>query len=345
MMNKLNNHTVQESTPFVSVVVPCRNEEEYIEGLLDNLSHQYDSKRYEIVIADGMSNDNTRKKILDFIVRNPDLQIRLLDNPKRYIPAGLNAAINESEGDIIVRMDAHSFPSRAYVRHCVEILSTTNFDVVGAPCQMQPGSDTPVAQAIAWGVAHPFGIGDAQYRIQPERGQTVDTVPFGVFHKSLWQSVGGFDESLLTNEDYDFFYRIRQRGGKIYLDPKVHCTYFARPTLGDLAKQYFRYGTWKAQAVKQRPRSLAWRQTVPPTFVAALVLLSTIGTIWPVAWATLFLMLAVYLTLSTIFAIRLSLKHDDFKTLPFIPLVFFTIHSTWGFGFLLGLLRSLRESK
>ncbi len=325
--------------PFVSVVIPCFNEERYIQKVLENLAGQYAPARSEIIVVDGRSTDRTRERVAEFGEAHPGLQVRLVDNPVRHIPAGVNLGIKEARGEIIVRMDAHSVPSSNYVRRCVEQLGAA--EVVGMPWRIQPGAETLAARAIALAVAHPFGIGDAKYRL-PGRAVTelVDTVPFGVFRKSLWAEVGGFNERLLANEDYDFHYRIRKRGGRILLDTSGHSLYFARPTIKELARQYFRYGTWKAQMIKLHPRSLRLRQLVAPAFVASVISTALVGFWWRPAWLALLAVVVPYVLLSLVCALQLASRERELRLTPIISFIFLVIHVTWGSSFLLGLLRS-----
>lgn len=329
---------------FVSIVIPCFNEERYIYKVLENLAGQYQSGRFEIVVVDGRSTDATRERVADFKRAYPNLRVRLVDNPVRNIPAGVNLGIADARGDVIVRMDAHSIPSANYVRRCVEQLeSGDEVAVVGMPWRIRPGAETRAARAVALAVAHPFGIGDAKYRM-PERATTefVDTVPFGVFRKSLWAEVGGFNEALLANEDYDFHYRIRQRGGRILLDASGHSLYFARPTIKELARQYFRYGTWKAQMVKLHPRSLRWRHLVAPAFVAGVASTALVGFWWRPAWLLLGAAVVPYALLSLLCAFGLARRARDMSLLPLVAFIFPVLHVAWGSSFWLGLLRAPR---
>ncbi|MBA2526770.1 MAG: glycosyltransferase family 2 protein [Pyrinomonadaceae bacterium] len=335
-------HRAPNEIIYVSAVIPCFNEERFISKVLHHLASQYNPDHYEILVVDGGSTDDTRKAITEFATRNPAVRVRIVDNPARNIPTALNLGIRAAVGEIIVRMDAHSIPSAGYVRRCVELLTEGEVSVVGMPWRIKPGADSLMARAIALAVAHPFGIGDAKYRLTNATTQFVDTVPFGAFKKRLWEELGGFDEGLLANEDYDFNYRVRRRGGQVLLDSTAHSDYFARASLRELATQYFRYGRWKAQMVKLHPRSIKLRHWAAPAFVAYLLLTVVLGLLWPRMLWLLLPVLALYALLSFVFSLRLAWKAGDWKLTAVIPLVFFVVHCAWGSSFLVGLLRRLR---
>ena len=328
----------------VSVIMPCYNEERFIGKALENLANQYSPEDYEIIVIDGMSDDQTRRVVAEFQRSHPELVIRVVDNPARNIPHALNLGIATALGEIIARIDAHAAPSPGYIRRCVEVLREGNGAVVGMPCCVRAGDDTATARAIAIAVSHPFGIGDAKYRLSvgaDGEGATqefVDTVAFACFRKSLWTELGGFDENLLTNEDYDFNYRARLRGDKVLLDRGERCDYFARATLAKLASQYLRYGAWKARMIRQRPRSMKLRHLVAPAFVASIAFLAAIGFWRSIAWKMLALESVAYLTAALVFAYQASrTEREKFPVMLIMPLVFFTIHFSWGASFLWGL--------
>ncbi|HET9942060.1 MAG TPA: glycosyltransferase family 2 protein, partial [Terriglobia bacterium] len=285
------------SNDTVSVVIPCYNEERFILKALEQLVNQYDRDRYEILVVDGLSSDRTRDLIEGFRRDNPEVQVRLIDNPARNIPTALNLGIGASRGNIIARMDAHAVPSPGYIRRCVEVLRQTDAAIVGAPCRVQPGAPSLMARAIAFAVSHPLGIGDAKYRLGKAGPlqEPVDTVAFACFRRSVWDDLGGFNERLLANEDYDFNYRARQSGRKVILDRGEHCDYFARTTLRALATQYCRYGSWKAEMVRLNPRSIRLRHLAAPLFVISLVLLAALGVVWQPAWWILLAEVGTYL--------------------------------------------------
>lgn len=331
---------METSDARVSVVIPCYNEERFIVKVLESLCGQYAAEQFEIIVVDGMSTDRTREVLAQFTAGHPRVHVQLIDNPARNIPTALNVGISAAQGDVIVRMDAHSIPSPNYTRRAVELLSRPGVEVVGMPWRIHPSANTPAARSIALAVTHPFGIGDAKYRTANSGtgNEFVDTVPFGVFNKKLWQALGGFNEDLLANEDYDFNYRVRQRGGRILLDTAAHCAYFARATFGALASQYFRYGFWKAQMLKLHPRSVKLRQLIPPVFVLTVTSLALLG-LWltPALWL-LSAVLVAYASLALFSAAQLLRRDKDLRLLLFVPVSFFLIHLGWGLGFLRGLL-------
>ena len=153
---------------------------------------------------------------------------------------------------------------------------------MGGVWEIQPGGKTRLARAIALAAAHPFGVGDALYRLGAPSGP-VDTVPFGAYRRGLIKKIGAYDPTLLSNEDYEFNTRIRLNGGTVYLDNGVRCGYYARATLAGLARQYARYGFWKYQMLRRYPATLRWRQALPPLFVLGLAILTLLAPWWNLA--------------------------------------------------------------
>lgn len=335
-------HISSTARTTVSVVIPCYNEEGFIAKALESLADQYEYESYEIIVVDGMSSDQTRKEIVEFAEEHKRLVIRIVDNPARNIPSALNLGVQNARGEIIARMDAHAVPPKNYIRRCVEVLNEIGVGVVGMPCYIKPSQDTLMAEAIANAVSHSFGIGDAKYRLSESQlpWESVDTVAFSCFRKSLWQELGGFNESLLTNEDYDFNYRVRKQGWHVILDRSGQCDYFARSTLDQLSQQYRRYGYWKAQMLKLHPASIKLRHMVAPVFVASILLLTLLGFFIRLAWLALALELLLYFLLAVYFGFKIGRKTGRGPGLTLLmPVVFFTIHSSWGSSFLIGMLR------
>jgi len=326
----------------VSVIIPCYNEERFIGKALEQLADQFEPDRYELVVIDGRSEDRTRAVVDEFKTRRPDVSVLLVENPARNIPTALNLGIAAARGDIIARMDAHAVPSDGYIRRCVEVLQSGTAGAVGMPCMVRPGADTLIARAIAAGVSHPFGIGDATYRLGSSgpAQQAVDTVAFACFRKSLWKELGGYNESLHTNEDYDFNYRVRRSGREVILDRGGHCDYFARSTLKTLASQYLRYGGWKAEMIRLHPRSTKLRHLVAPLFVLSILVLAIAGLFWKPAGWLLLVEVVTYLVCALVAGLQAAKRsHEGLAMALVMPLIFATIHLSWGSSFLFRLLR------
>ena len=322
--------------PSVSVIIPCRNEEKTIHLVLDAIHAQtYPRELQQVVIADGFSEDRTREQIESFKTSHPDLVVMVVNNPKRIIPAGLNAAILASSGDLIVRMDAHSIPNPDYVALCVDALERNVAQNVGGVWDIQPGSNSWIARSIAAAAGNPLAVGDARYRFT-DKAAYVDTVPYGSYKRELFNQIGLFDETLLANEDYELNTRIIQSGGKIWLDPKIRCVYFARSSLRALSQQYYGYGYWKFQMLKRYPETLRWRQALPPAFILGLFLFLLAGIFWKPALILFAIALGLYLLVLLGVGIHMASKKSDILLIIGIPLAIITMHFSWGAGFIAG---------
>ncbi len=320
--------------PAVSVVVPCFNEEATIQELLEAIYGQdFPKQQLEVVIADGQSTDGTLARIETFQKAHPELPIRVVGNPQRVIPAGLNKAIAAARGKYIVRLDAHCVPRANYISRSIANLEAGKGWNVGGVWEIKPGAQTWIAASIVQAASHPLGVGDAFYRFT-QRAQRVDTVPFGAFEKGMIAKIGGYDETLLSNEDYEFNTRIRQAGGTIWLDPEIKSVYYARPTLLSLARQYARYGFWKRKMLRRYPASLRLRQAVPPLFTLSLVLLFGLGFVWPWLHILLWVEVVSYVTLLFVVAGKITLENGQLGLLVGIPLAMATMHLSWGGAFL-----------
>jgi succinoglycan biosynthesis protein ExoA len=327
-------------SPKVSIIVPCYNEQSTIRLLLEALCEQtYPRVDMEVIVADGSSTDHTRDVIAGFRRDVPDLSVRVVENPKRYIPSGLNRAIEAARGEIIVRVDGHSKPYPDYVANCIAAHQAGRGDNVGGIWEIHPGTDAWIAKSIAVAAAHPLGVGDALYR-HARHAAEVDTVPFGSFRRTLIERIGPFDESLLTNEDYEFNARIRKAGGKIWLDPSIRSIYFARSTLLELIRQYWRYGFWKWRMLRRYPDTLRWRQALPPLFVLSLAGLIVLCFFIPFARILLAAELVLYSSIMILAGCRAAFREQKAYLIPGLPLAIFAMHIAWGSGLLWSLLTS-----
>ncbi len=324
----------------VSVIVPCFNEESTITLLLDAIKKQtFPIERLEVIIADALSTDQTRKKINQYLQKNMDLAVNVIDNPIRTIPSAVNLAVSEAKGEFIVRLDAHSIPNIKYIELCVNALKTGIADCVGGVWDIVPGGQGWIARSIAFAASHPLAVGDAQYRFTNKSGY-VDTVPFGAFRKDLFNKIGGFNEKLLTNEDYEFYTRIRKNEGKIWLDPAIRCTYFARKDLSSLVHQYWRYGFWKYRMLVNYPETLRWRQALPPLFVFSVIILILSSPFFRFSRWVLLVLLGCYLIALIGTSFKSSIQKRDPGLFVGMPMAVACMHFSWGIGFLYSIIRS-----
>jgi len=327
--------------PSVSIIIPCYNEQDTIHKLLEAIYAQtFPRADLEVVIAEGLSTDGTRARIAAFSDSHPDLHIAVVENPIRSIPASLNCAMKEAQGELILRLDAHSMPYPDYVERSVADLESGLGENVGGVWEVHPGAQTWVAQSIAAAASHPLGVGDALYR-HTDKAALVDTVPFGAFKRELLALVGFFDESLLANEDYEFNARIRKSGGRIWLDPSIRSVYFARPTLAKLAAQYTRYGFWKWRMLRRYPETLRWRQGLPPLFVLSLIGAAVLAVFLPVFRVLLAAGILIYLVILEAAGVRTAVRQKKGYLLIGLPLAIVTMHIAWGAGFLWSMIKGI----
>lgn len=316
----------------VSVVVPCRNEEAHIGRLLRAIAGQA-LRPDDIVLVDGGSTDDTLGVISETSAQLAPIVVRTIVAPDDRLPTAINRAVREATGDVLIRLDGHSSPPPDYIARAVAHLADPKVGVVGGIWQIVPGDTTAMGEGIARAVSHPLGAGDAAYRIRSARTVTdMDTVPFGCFTRATWQLVGGLNESLLGNEDYEFNYRVRRAGLAVRLDPMMHSTYVARGNLGALALQYFRYGWCKMQMLRQHPASLRWRQTLPVLFVAGLLTLAIAALFARPAGILLGLVLLTYFGVLAATSFQICAREGGWRRFGALVTAFATIHLFWGGG-------------
>ena len=318
---------------MLSVICPIYNEEKYIAKCIESiLAQDYPKDKLEVIFADGMSTDRTREIISEYTSKYS--WIRLIDNPKRIVPPALNAAIQASKGEIIMRLDAHAEYPRNYFSELTEQLKLLNADNVGAVCITLPTNNTATAKAIASVLSSKFGMGNSSFRVGAKDITLVDTVPFGCWPRSVFDRVGNFDLDLIRNQDDEFNGRIIKAGGKIYLLPHVEVKYFARDKIGKVAKMFYQYGLFKPLVNKKLGSPATIRQFIPLALVVGLVIGLFISLFWPpFAWLYGSCIL-LYLFLALIFSIKSShcIKQILLQTWTYIA-----VHVSYGTGFIIGI--------
>jgi glycosyltransferase involved in cell wall biosynthesis len=325
----------------VTIIVPCRNEIRHIRAFLNSVVLQDLSDiDLEIVIVDGMSSDGTREVLEEFEQKFPAL--RVIDNPQKIASTGLNAAIREARGEVVVRMDAHTEYASDYIRACLQVLRETNAENVGGPALTS--AEGYVAQAIAHGFHSKFVSGGAKFHDPSYEGE-VDTVTYGCWKKSTLLRLGLFDEQLYRSQDSELNMRIRSSGGRVWQSPRIASWYRPRATLFGLFRQYFQYGFWKVAVIRKHKKMATWRKLAAPAsvltgFALMLGILTArlAGSNW---WETeildIFVSLAsLYLVFSSVAAL-ISARRIGWRFLPIFPIVFGTYHLAYGLGFLLAI--------
>jgi succinoglycan biosynthesis protein ExoA len=323
----------------VSVIIPCRDEAEFIEELLDAARGQ-DRPLSEVLVVDNGSTDHSVEIVQAYAARHPSPPVRVLHCARPGAAAAMNTGIRAATGEVIVRLDGHSRPNPDYIRRAVEHLAEPRVGIVGGVWEINPGARTIRARAIALAVASRLGSGGAAYRHKNAyRVPTdVDTVPFGCYRRALWKELNGYDDELLVVEDGDFNYRARQAGYRVILDPEIRCIYFPRRRMRTLGRQYFRYGWWKIPMLMRHPGAIRVRQLIPLGFVTAVVMLALFSIVSAFGRAALLTLLAVYGAAILGSALYVARRAKDVRLWLPIAAAFTIIHFSWGLGGLTHLL-------
>lgn len=315
--------------PKVTIVMCCRNEAQHIEPVLQSvLSQQGIQGGFEVVIADGMSEDGTRDIVGQLAEK--DGRIRLIDNPGRIASTGLNSAIAVAKGTVIVRMDAHTEYAADYVRCCLEVQEQTKADNVGGPARTK--ASRYLEKAIAAAYHSVFSVGGAKFH-NPNYEGPVDTVTYGCWRREAFERFGYFDEELARNQDDEHNLRITRGGGRIWQSPRIKSWYRPRRSLPALFRQYMQYGYWKVRVILKHGLPASMRHLVPVASGIVLFALALASLFSSVAACASVLLLTLYTLAVTAASISTAWK-AGWSLLPVLPLVFLCYHLGYGYGFL-----------
>lgn len=335
------------SAPTVSVIIPCRNEVRTITQVLRDLDGQTYSGSFEVVIADGMSTDGTRELLAELQQAKWDFELRVIDNPEQIIPSALNRAVEASRGTFIVRVDGHSRVGPTYLTEIVHPLESGLADVVGPQVQLLPGSTSPIAQAIAVCSGSILGSGGTASRRPITSPRDVSHAVMSCYRRDVWERNGGYDEALLSNEDFDFDMRASRNGARILALPSPVFSLVARPTLRALAQQRWRYGWWKGAVLHKMPSSLHVRQAIPVIALLAAVALVVTTVLGAVSATVLLWSVAVYCGFAVMTAFAEAKRYPSARSLVVAaitaPVIFAIIHGVWACGVCAGLVVNPRR--
>jgi len=315
------------SVPLVSIIMPIRNEREWIDAALDAALNQDLGTPFEVLVADGMSTDGTRDAIQTRASRDP--RVRLIDNERRSTSCGLDVALASARGRYFVRLDGHMIAPADFTRRLVEHLQRGECE--GAGGIKRAIGIRPFGEAVAAAFGSPFGIGNARHHYLSRPGP-IDHVSPGAYVTERARAIGGFAEDLVRNQDYDFDYRYALAGGRIILDPSIVIDWHVRETPGALAQQCAQYGFWKYVVLRRHPDSLKIRWLVPPALVASIVIGGATA-IWLPGRLFLYATATSYAVVVAIGTTLLA-RRTKARRAPLIALALATIHISWGAGFL-----------
>ncbi len=312
-----------DPAPTVSVIVPARNAAATIGDAVASALRQ-EVEGLEVVIAVGPSDDDTEAVAARLAA---DSRVHVVANPSGVTPAALNAAVAASRGDVLVRLDAHAELPDGYVATAMEVIEATGAGNVGG--RQVPQADTGTAAAIAAAMRSPLGSGGATYRSGTVAGPA-ETVYLGVFRREALVAVGGFDESLLRNQDYELNHRLIEAGWQVWFDPRLAVAYHPRASLRALGRQYRDYGRFKRVVMRRHPSSVRPRQLAPLVMVAGVVLAMVVGALTGWWWLPV-LTMGGYLALVAVAGLAAEPRRA-----VLVAAALATMHWSWAIGFVQG---------
>ncbi|CAM2757653.1 glycosyltransferase family 2 protein [Hathewaya histolytica] len=316
----------------VTVVIPSRNEENFIGKCLDSfMSQSYPKELMEVFVCDGMSGDKTREIVNEYSKKYGN--VFLIDNPGLSAPKGMNEGIKKSKSDIVIIFGAHAHADVDFVKNNVLALQNNEIGCSGGP--IKTVSTSLKGEAISEAMSSPFGVGNALFRYATERAY-VDTVAFGAYRKGVLDSIGYFDEELVRNQDDELNFRVTKNNYKIILDPDIKSTYYSRASLKKLWKQYYQYGFWKVRVMQKHGKTSSIRHLIPLAFVTT-NMIGALGSFFCKPIRMLWILeLLLYFTLDIIFSVKKS--KGNIKILGYLFIIFPILHLSYGIGFLEGLI-------
>ncbi len=308
--------------PAISVILPVLNEESHLQSAVHSILSQDYQGAIEVILAVGPSHDRTLEIAQE--MSRKDSRVVLVDSPTGRTAAGLNLALNKSQSPVVVRVDGHAQIPEDYLRLVIEILNSTGAVNVGGV--MAAVGTTPFERAVAGAMRSPLGVGASRFHTGGEAGE-VDTVYLGAFRREALLAIGGFDERFTRAQDWELNFRLRENGGLVYFDPRLHVTYRPRSTVRALAKQYFEYGRWRRVVSRRHSGTINYRYLAPPFALVGFSLSLFAGIFLPI----LFTPAAIYLLFVVLASIKIATSIREYLLLlAVIP----TMHFAWGAGFI-----------
>jgi len=328
---------------FVSIIIPCRNEEKFIGKCLDSLVTQdYPKEKLEILVIDGGSKDKT-KEVVNTYSKKYDF-IKLFDNPKNITPTAMNIGIKNAKGEIVSKTDAHTTYQKDYVSKSIRYLFEYNADCVGGIALAKAKSNSLIAKAITLVLSDKFGGGGA-FRTRVEKSTFTDTA-FGCFYKKeVFEKIGLFNEKLKRSQDIEFNLRLNKAGGKVLLAPDIISYYYPKATFKAFFKHNISDGIWAIYPLKFGAPVFTVRHLAPLAFILILIGTAVFGIFFKIFFWLLLLELVVYFGTSKIISIKIAKKEKKLILTPYLVNAFFARHFGYGIGSFIGIIKLILPAK
>jgi len=332
---KLNSLSKQK----ISLILPIRNEEDYIKRTLTSIIEKNEfNKNIELIIIDGMSTDRTQDIVQTFIANNEDIDIYLLENIYKTVPYAMNIGIKQAKGDFIIRLDAHSIYPDNYISSLIYWMNKLNADNVGGIVNTIPVNNKFESIAISQAVSNSFGVGNSKFRtVESGNPMEVDTVPFGCYKKEIFDQIGLYDTDLTRNQDDELNARLIQNGGKIFLIPDIKIKYYARDSYSKVSSMFYQYGYFKPLVNLKLKSAATVRQFIPLIFVLYIIL-GGLASLVDIRLFYLFIVgLMIYSSVNFYVSYKISKRLSTLLLLPYLYKSFLIIHLSYGIGYLKGI--------
>jgi glycosyltransferase involved in cell wall biosynthesis len=336
---------MENLTSIISVVIPCRNEEMYIQQCVNSVREFIipEECKIEILLIDGNSVDKTVEIIKR--LQEEDSSIKLIQNSDIYQSFAINKALEYSKGEWIMRLDAHSVYPRNYLQLCFETAIRTKADNVGGLFITLPGGDTIQAKLVQALTTHKFGVGDAGFRTGAKEECIADTVPYGFFNKSLFEKIGLLDERLIRAQDYEFNRRISSNGGKVWRNSDILVYYYNQPNLIEFyKKQFYKEAPYNVYLWYIAPYAFAIRHAITGVFATGIIIGGILAFFFPLMMFLYLGGVGLYFLLSILSAIQQSVRYKNILYILLLPLCFFLFHFIHGLGVIVGVLKILTNT-
>lgn len=324
---------------LVSIIIPCYQERNFIRGCLASVLafDLPDSTSIEVLVFDGMSTDGTRDIARE--IANADARVRVFDNPGRIQSTALNIGIPLAKGEYLMRLDAHSVYPRDYLALTLETALRTGADNTGGVFHTSRRGDGYQAALVQALITHAFGVGNSGFRTDPSEGYA-DTVPYGFFHREVFNKIGLFDERLRRGQDYEINRRIIESGGRVWCNPRIGIAYYPQPDFSSfIRKQYVYEAPYNAYMWYLAPYSFAVRHAITGFFAAGVIGGLVLSPFIPLVRTIFVATMALYFVLAILAAVHQAIRYKEPRHALFLPVAFFLYHFLHGLGVIVGLLR------